>query len=902
MSSTDWFRRVDAVFDAALDLPVAEQAEFVNRTCGDDEELRNAVRRLLVEHHSEGGVLSSPAAKFGAPLLATMPDPSPLPSRIGPFRVIRELGRGGMGTVYLGEREDGQFAQRAALKVMRHTGAGDHIVRRFLDERRILALLEHPGIARLLDGGVTDDGQPYFAMELIEGERIDRYCDARELSIRQRLELFGAVCEAVQYAHQRLVVHRDLKPSNILVTADGRVKLLDFGIAKLLDPTVSDWSTTRSGMAPMTPEYAAPEQIRGDHVSTAADVYALGVLLYTLLTGRPPYDVRGKSAAEVERIICSVEPDRPSSMFEGDSDGAQMSLARARASTPERLRKQLRVDLDAIVLLALRKEGESRYGSVELFARDVERHLEGKPVLAHRGSRRYRLGKLVRRRRVETIATIAIAVSLVGGIALSLTQARVARRERDRAESARLRAETASGESAAVTGFLLGLFEASDPTEFKGDSLTARDLLRRGLARADKLEKQPEVQARMLEVIGRVYQSLGQADRAYEIMSRALASRRRSGRPDDAEVAQTYNLMGDALVGLGRYAAADSAANHAFAIQERVLGPEHASLGETLHRMGNIAIYRGDLVAAENFHRRAMHVRERALGGEDSLTAMSHLAIGSTMRRRGNFVGAESEFRHAWAIFEAKLGPNHPDVAEAIAHVAYLLDESRHDYAAAEPLYRRVLEIRRAAYGDGSLMVASTLNDLADLSSRRGEHAQAVTLARQGFAIVERTFESSHPNVTAGMAFFAYTLQKAGQLAAAESLLRRSVALERRIRGNTHSTLAGQEWGLARLLIDRREYAEAETLVRDAIRIREHVAAEHPNTASSYGLLGVVLTRTKRYRAADSALTHAIAIMEPRVSREHPDVRQLYAWSADLQAAMGNRAEAARLRAIATAP
>jgi serine/threonine-protein kinase len=902
MSSTDWFRRVDAVFDAALDLPAAEQADFVNRTCSDDEMLRDTVRRLLAEHHSEGGVLSSPAAKVGAPLLAIVRGSSPAPTRIGAFRVVRELGRGGMGTVYLGEREDGQFAQRAALKVVRHSGAVDHVVRRFLDERRILALLEHPGIARLLDGGVTDGGEPYFAMELVDGERIDDYCNARQLSLRRRLELFGAVCEAVQYAHQRLVVHRDLKPSNILVTADGRVKLLDFGIAKLLDPTASDWSTTRSGMAPMTPEFAAPEQVRGGHVSTAADIYALGVLLYVLLTGRPPYDVHGKSAAEVERIICGVEPDRPSDTFDVASDGATIARARVRGGTPERLRRLLRGDLDAIVLLALRKEDDRRYGSVELFSRDVQRHLEGRPVLAHRGSRRYRFGKLLRRRRVEAVAGFAIATSLLGGTALSVTQARAARRERDRAESARLRAEAASGESAAVTGFLLGLFEASDPTEMKGDSLTARDLLRRGLARADNLENQPDVQARMLEVIGRVYLSLGQADRAYEIISRALASRRRSGRADDTQVAETYNLMADALLGLTRYAAADSAARHAYELQVRVLGPEHLGTSETLHKMGAIAIYRGDLAAAERYHRAAMRVRERALGGEDSLTAISHLAIGATMRKRGDFAGAEAEFRRAWAIFESRLGPDHPDVAEAIVHVAYLLDESRHDYAGAEPLYRRVLDIRRRAFGDGSLMVANTMNDLADLSSRRGEHVQAVALARQGFAIIERSFESSHPNVTTGMAFVAYTLQKAGQLAEAESLLRRSVDLERRARGNNHARLAGLEWGLARLLIDERKYREAETLVRDVIRIREQIAVDHPTTAVSYGLLGVVLTRTKRYRAADSAFTRAIPMIERQVSREHPDVRQLYAWSADLQTAIGNRAEASRLRAIAGSP
>ncbi|HET7374636.1 MAG TPA: serine/threonine-protein kinase, partial [Gemmatimonadaceae bacterium] len=299
--AVDRFRRADAVFDAALDLPADERDAYVDRACGNDAELRSAVRTLLDAHRSSDGFLDAPAVALAAPLfqLADLPPrpAAPAPDRVGPFRIVREIGHGGMGTVYLGERDDGQFAQRVAIKLIRGSPA---LVARFLEERRILALLEHPRIARLVDGGVTDAGMPWFAMEYVEGQPIDQYCDAQHLPLARRLDLFDAVCDAVQYAHQHLVVHRDLKPSNILVTADGQLKLLDFGIAKLVDPLADAETAGQTAWRAMTPEYAAPEQVRGQPVSTATDVYALGVLLYVLLTGRRPYEVRDRTPGEAE--------------------------------------------------------------------------------------------------------------------------------------------------------------------------------------------------------------------------------------------------------------------------------------------------------------------------------------------------------------------------------------------------------------------------------------------------------------------------------------------------------------------------------------------------------------------------------------------------------------------------
>ncbi len=426
-------RRIDSVFDAALDLPIPEQTAFVDRVCGDDETLRAEVRDLLRAHHCSAGFLDSPLIRL-ASLLGDggKVTAERLPDRVGPFRVVRAIGEGGMGQVFLGERADGQFEQRVAIKLIRSGAPG--LVRHFLEERRILALLEHPGIARLIDGGITAGGLPYFAMEFVEGEPIDRYCDARHASLDERLRLFTDVCDAVSYAHHHLIIHRDLKPSNILVTTAGQVKLLDFGIAKLLDAQAAAGDATRTEFRAMTPAFAAPEQIRGDAISTATDVYSLGVLLYILVTGRLPYDLSAKSASEIEHIVCELEPSRPS------------------AEAPAAVGRQLRGDLDLIVMTALQKDPERRYQSPATLAHDVQRFREGRPILARPDSARYRLGKFVRRNRTAVFLTAATGVALVGATAFSVVQMQEAKAQRQEAVRAARRAMAMSELQSVLAG------------------------------------------------------------------------------------------------------------------------------------------------------------------------------------------------------------------------------------------------------------------------------------------------------------------------------------------------------------------------------------------------------------------------------------------------------------------
>jgi non-specific serine/threonine protein kinase/serine/threonine-protein kinase len=443
MTDSPW-QRVTELFDRAVELPEGQRAVFLAEACAGDDALRAQVERLIAAHESAGDFLAEPRPTSGG-AAREPPGPERLEgARIGAWRVLREIAHGGMGRVYLAERADRQFDRQVALKVIRRGMDSEPVLRRFRIERQILAQLEHPNIARFYDGGSTEDGLPYFVMEHVEGEPIDRYCDARRLSVTRRIDLFRQACAAVAFAHQRLVVHRDLKPSNVLVTEDGTAKLLDFGIARILHEGDSqDETRTVTGLLMMTPEYASPEQIHGSRVTALSDVYSLGVVLYELLCGRPPYRFEARSVAEAARVIATVEPRRPSTAIErppearggpAAAEPAGKQIAAQREETPERLRRRLRGDLDVIALKALQKDPLRRYASVEQFSEDLRRHLVGLPVLARPDTLVYRAHKFVRRNRVAVVAGSLVVLSLVAGVVATSWQAGRAREAQGRAE------------------------------------------------------------------------------------------------------------------------------------------------------------------------------------------------------------------------------------------------------------------------------------------------------------------------------------------------------------------------------------------------------------------------------------------------------------------------------------
>ncbi|MGI9175684.1 MAG: serine/threonine-protein kinase [Rhodothermales bacterium] len=596
MDAVRW-KQIQTLFSEVLEQPPRERDSFLEEACSGDPDLLAELRSLLEADADAYSLLDSSAVNALALPADLLPE-GVLPAageRVGPYRLVRRLGVGGMGTVYLAERADGQFEQTVALKLIKPGMDTEAVLARFQAERQILAQLDHPNIARLLDGGAGQDGRPYFAMEYVAGETVTDYCDARALSVAERLRLFEDVCAAVAYAHQNLVVHRDLKPSNVLVTeaGDGRpqVKLLDFGIAKLLTGE-DEMALTRTGQRVLTPAYAAPEQLGDQAITTATDVYGLGVVLYELLVGRRPFEDLTRDA--LEEAVLQTDPVRPSVAVGQTSE----SVAEARSATSERLKRRLRGDLDTVVLKALEKEPARRYASAEGLLADLRREREGVPILARPTTVGYRIRKFVARHRGGVVAAVAIVLVLASVIAAYTN--RLAR-ERDRAQ---LEAEKATE----VAAFLGGIFQSADPNDTQGDSALVRDVLDRGAARIrTELAGQPEVQASLMQVVGEVYTTLERYDQADSLLSAALVLKRALYPPAHEEIAATLVSLALLYDYTGDYAASDSLHQEALAMRRRLLGPNHPGVAEAMHGLAAVQYRNGHYAEADSLFKATLH-------------------------------------------------------------------------------------------------------------------------------------------------------------------------------------------------------------------------------------------------------------------------------------------------------
>ncbi|HEY0514142.1 MAG TPA: serine/threonine-protein kinase [Thermoanaerobaculia bacterium] len=713
------WREIDRVFADVLERPAAEREGFLEAACAGDSELRRAVERLLAaDEESNATFLERPAGE----LLGLVPEAEES-GRLGPYRLLRRLGGGGMGTVYLARREDEHYRQDVAIKILRSGLQGTDALHRFFVERQILARLEHPNIARLYDGGSTADGRPYLVMELVEGLPVDEWCDRRRLSVDQRLDLFRRICAAVQHAHQNLLVHRDLKPGNILVTEAGEPKLLDFGIAKRLEsgaPTLPD--LTRTGSRIMTPSYASPEQVKGEPITTASDVYSLGVLLYELLAGRSPYRLETGFLHEIERAICEQEPERPSlALFRagGGPSGIRSveEIAAARGTRPQALRRRLQGDLDNVALMALRKEPARRYGSAAQLAGDLESHLHSLPVVARPDTLPYRARKFLRRHRAGVAAAAVVALLVAGFIASLLVQSRRIARERDKARYS--------------LGFLLDTFKAADPYHTKGERLTADEILARGAERVSRdLGGQPDVQAALMDAIGEVELGLGRYDRAEPLLARSLALRRAIYGGESHEVADSLEHLGLLKRERSAFADAETLLRRSLAIKERLLGGKDLEVERSLNELGDLLVARGRPKEAEVLHRRALTVAFRAEGAVGPAVADSFLALAKSKRTQGNRMAAERLGRQGLLIERKVLGPRDPRLLRVETEIGEILIEAGKPRE-AERVLRGSLQAQREILGVQHPDVAVTRADLATALASQGRWAEAEEIRRR---------------------------------------------------------------------------------------------------------------------------------------------------------------------------
>ncbi len=712
---------------AALDKPAAERSAFLSASI-DDSGLRRQVEGLLALEDAAEDFL--PRSRMDLEEVAT--PGLEAGQRIGPYRLHSVLGRGGMGTVYHASRED-DFTKPVALKIIQRHLLSDATVRRFHAERQILARLEHPNVARLLDGGTTDDGRPYLVLELVDGEPIDAYCRRHNLSIADRLRLILPVFEAIAYAHRNLIVHRDLKPGNVLVTAEGIPKLVDFGIAKLLEDGEPD-NLTRLGERPMTPRYSSPEQVLGDPVTTASDVYSAGVLLYRLLTGRLPGDLETCSPPEMARRICEHPPLKASTAVQRDRPDREEPAA---AADSRKLARQLAGDVDAILLKALRKRPEHRYSTIEEMAEDIRRHLDGRPVNARRGTWLYRAGRLVRRRPGAVAAAILVAASSVGSTALwrrsvadqhlaeaahlrAVHEQEVAVRERQRAER--------------VSGFLKELFRAARPDAYAAakdqptqqiGQMTVREALDAGRARlAEGLEGEPELEAELAGTLGDVYRDLGLWHDAGELMSRAVELRRALYPEGDPRLAVALNDLASVYYYQKRYARAESLLREALALRQR-FGAEPELIARAFNNLASALKPQGRLAEAGRLYEKALALREQALASDDPAVALSLYSLGSLRFEIGELESAEPLLRRALAIYVGAYGEHHTRVASVLSTLGRVL-HARGNLAGARGTLERSLATRRDLLGDDHPHVAATQKALAALRDDAGNSDAAL--------------------------------------------------------------------------------------------------------------------------------------------------------------------------------
>jgi serine/threonine-protein kinase len=850
----DRFERVRELLLAADEIDPADQQTFV-RARAADAALADEVLDLL-RARAQRGRFDDLLDRFGG--LAGATQAEDLPASIGPYRILSTLGTGGMGDVYLAERDDGQFHHRVAIKVLRADRAGPELKRRFLAERQILAQLIHRNIAWLLDGNVTAEGLPYLVMEYVEGMPLVEYSDARHLDITRRLRLFLDVCGAVEYAHRRLVVHRDLKPANILVTDEGVVKLLDFGIAKLIDAT-DDTTRTRTGQRVMTPEYASPEQVRGETIGTASDVYQLGVLLYELLTGRRPYRVT-RSLPSIELAVLSADPLRPSAAITVKaapaSDDDPAKTAQVRGTTASRLHRRLAGDLDQIILKALRKEPDQRYGSATELAEDVRRHLEGRPVLARRGTVRYRASRFVRRHRVGVAAVMLLMISLVAGAAGTAWQARQAAAERDRA---RAEAEKATR----LAEFLTGMFDVAAEGNVRVDTLRLLPVLERGAARIRaQLADQPDIQAAALITVSDLYEKLGRY-----------------------EEAQTYG-------------------EEALRVRRGTLGPDHPDVAEALDNLGGVMMDRSDIAAAGTYWEDAVRIRrsllEAAGAAADSalrvrLASSTHnLAVVHWRMRR--LEQADSLESQAIGLYEAAHAANDMRVASSLDVLAMTRqDQGRADEGVT--LLRRALEIRRNALPSPHMNIAASLNNLATGLMNAGQFAEAEPLLRESLEMRRSLLGAEHPQVANATHNLGVAMKELGRDAEAIALYSEALTMRRRLLAADHLDIANSLATMGVLHFDRERHAEALPLLAESLPMwKRGLGAEHPLVFKTVGMIGHCLSSMGRHAEAERELLAAYTAIVGATGESHAEARRVRGYLRELYEAWGRPADAARYR------
>ena len=818
--SPESWRRIKELFGALAEEGLEERERRLAEEAQKDPGIAAEVRSLLEVQGRGEALVSRLVEEEARGLMSGALHPLAPGTRLGAYEIVGHLGTGGMGAVFLARRADSEYESRVAIKLVRPGLFSDESLQRFRTERQTLATLNHPNIARLLDGGRTPEGLPYLVMEYVEGEPLDAFCAKRNLSLEERLRLFRVVCEAVSHAHRNLVVHRDIKPGNILVSQSGEVKLLDFGIAKLLGNDGETAGLTRTGERVLTPDYASPEQVRGGQVTTGSDVYSLGVLLYRLLTGQPPYRLPPDQPSEAERIVCEQIPGKPSTaVARAPSDSEASAPLRL-----ERLAKRLRGDLDNIVLKALRKEPERRYGTVDEMSEDLRRHSEGLPVSARPETLSYLTGRFFLRHRLAAAAVVLVLASLTVGIFATTRQARRAERERAKAER--------------IRDFLTGMLSAADANWYSaakaaGPNVTVAQVLDEASARVrQEFSADPEMEGTLRRTLGTTYLALGRLDAAEREISRAVALYRRLKGEKSRESVESENVL------------------------------------------ASLFLAKGDIRRAEDLFRSILE-RARALSPSADLTLASAMnGLGLISMFHGDSRKAEAFFKEAVSVLSRLHGEKHASVAIALGNLA-LARDIRGDLDGAEAGYREALAVFDAVQGRAITDQGFTLLNLGIVLRVRGRLAEAEKLIRQSLVVWNATVGPEHPNTANSHLHLAHVLHLLGRSGAAEAEVEKALAIQRRKLPPGHADTAKSRTVLGLIFSDTGRHSQAEAVLRQALSLRQRVLpAGHWRIGETAGVLGACLLAQGRRREAEPLLRDSHRILSEKMGDENPRTQE----------------------------
>jgi serine/threonine protein kinase/Tfp pilus assembly protein PilF len=825
------YRRTQELFHAVLEIEPEQRAAYLDAACNGDGSLRVEVESMVACFGPAIGFIEAPAFELAADLLAHEERASIEGQRIGSYRVVREIGRGGMGTVFLAARDDDQYDQQVALKLIKRGMDTDFIVQRFRNERQILARLDHPNIARLLDGGVTDEGLPFFVMEYIDGKPVTEYCELKELSIPDRLKLFLGVCAAVSYAHQNLVIHRDLKPGNILITSDGAPKLLDFGIAKLLNPELSAQTIehTATVLRLMTPDYASPEQIKGDAITTASDVYSLGVLLYELLTGNKPYRLKNRSPEAFEQLICQQEPDKPSESVSGSEPpaiaGGPISsgglLSRWFGPPATAGGSALRGDLDNIVLMAMRKEPERRYSSVEQFAEDIRRHLEGLPVIARKDTFSYRASKFIRRNKLGVAAAAAIFLTLIAGIAATGWQAKVAARQAKVAAEQRDTARIETAKAERINKFMQDMLASANANWYasghggKGGDTRVIDVLNQAAQRLEtELNDQPEVKAELYRTIGTTYLGIGRQDLAVPQFRASLKIYRELYGERHLKVAEALYFLASSLVGVEGRDVAEPLFREAVELQRELPGGDNNYLPHMVLEYGNLMVAKGDSVKAESLILEAIDLFRKHYGDSHLTVGAAYASLATFYEHQGDLQKSEASYRKAVEIYDRSPDSSAVFKMDAFINLSGLLIEEKR-YDDAERLADQAMALYRAIPDRFESSLSRLLVQSSSIAFRKQDHVKALKEAGEAVVVARRarTGIGLQTELAISLENLGFILTNTGKPAQAEPRLRESLAIWKGTTAKGDPAIANATSVLGECLTKQRRYREAEALL-----------------------------------------------------------------------------------------